>query len=630
MRPLPHNTSPSRSHLAALVLVILIAAWIGIHGLNVDSFWLDEYWSLHHAGGAFLGPRTLIDVWNGIAATDPWQAPLYYLLLNQWGAVAGWTEFAARALSLFIGLLTIAGTYRLGKALRSPVTGVTAAALLAVSAYFLYFFHEMRAYTLYAFFVPFMVWAYWRLVNGKTQALWYIVLLVTIVGALYTHYFAALTAVALGLFHVCFPRFGRGRAPAQTWWLITGVFVLALIAFLPWLHVLYQGLQQASSETGVRGANALTAAEAVRGLLHLFTNGSTLMFALLLALTLRRTREEGFVWFWALAVLGLLLLINALLGVLLEVRYMLALWPALAVLAGLGIDRLYRYRSSWAAAVVGLWIIGGVWVSVDADASRALSNPHWHLPWRELRAQLLPRVASGDEVVMLLPDWTWAVYHGDTQKYYLRDLPAGSVLMEQPEHIGAAQYAVQAQQAVASANRVWLASDPTQPLTHRDDFVQVLEQAQYQFCAAVEHDDRLNLDLFARPPAAEQFVQFGTEPYVRAAALTPLPPSVSHSLNLSHFFTTTDPAWAARHSIAFHLDSADQELVAQADYGIPSEMIACRDIDLLLDDVPAGRYSLLMTIYNWETGERLVPVDLASVQVMTDKRIVLGVIDVEP
>jgi uncharacterized membrane protein len=184
-----------------VIVVLLLVCWLGARGLDADAIWLDEYWSLYNAGGAMMGPISPAEVWNRIAERDPWQSPGYYLLLNLWGKVVGWTEFATRSLSLFGGLLAVAWTYRLGRDLISPFGGVAAAIALGLSAYFIYFLHEMRSYTLYVLFTPPMVWAYWKLLHRERKQA-YALLFLSITGALYTHYFAALTALFLGVFHV--------------------------------------------------------------------------------------------------------------------------------------------------------------------------------------------------------------------------------------------------------------------------------------------------------------------------------------------------------------------------------------------------------------------------------------------
>ncbi|MBK8033820.1 MAG: glycosyltransferase family 39 protein [Chloroflexi bacterium] len=486
--------------LMILLPLFLLVSWLGIRGLNLDSIWLDEYWSIYHAGGAYFEPRTPVDVWMHIGADDPWQPPLYYILLSQWGKLVGWSELAARSLSFFVGMIGIAMAYRLGRDLRSVTVGIATAVVLGSSAYYVYFLHEMRAYTLYVLLTLISAWAYWRLINGKRGLYLYALLFVGLVGALYTHYFAGLIGVVLGLYHLVTMRSRIFRERPLLWWQISGVFALAALAFLPWLLILIRGVTQALSETSVRGLGALSTEQVVRGVLYLFSNGSTGLLVALLGLSIQRRKESIFLWFCAFTLLTLLLAINARLGVLLEVRYLLALWSPLSLLGGLGIERLMQLRRVWGGAVLAVIVAGGVWVTLDPVSSSLLHNPHWHLPWRELRAALQTNVQPDDQVVFLLPDWTWAVYHDVEIDYYLHDLPVRHALIEQPDHYGFAQYQELARSDIGDSERVWVASTPAQPLNHRDEFELLLEQVGYHECVKVADTPELTLNLFARPP----------------------------------------------------------------------------------------------------------------------------------
>ena len=174
-------------------------------------------------------------MWNVIAAHDPWQAPGYYMLLSMWGEVAGWSEFAIRSLSLFAGLIGIAFTWRLARDLLSPQGALAAAVALGASAYYLYFFHEARAYTFYVLLAPMTVWAYRRF--ARTGRWPFALLLgVAMTGAVYVHYFAALTAVLLGVFHLSLGL--RWLGNSRRWWLLMGIFALCALLFLPWLGVM--------------------------------------------------------------------------------------------------------------------------------------------------------------------------------------------------------------------------------------------------------------------------------------------------------------------------------------------------------------------------------------------------------
>lgn len=614
------QSAPLRSvRYPILILTLLLATWLGARGLNADSYWLDEYASLYEAGGAYFGPLSPAQVWERISTQDPWQSPGYYLLLNQWGAWVGWTEFATRALSLFAGLLAIAWTYRLGRDLISPLGGLAAAVALGTSAYLLYFFHELRPYTLYVLFTSLMVWAYWRLVTRRPRRALYIWLLLGVAGALYTHYFAGLTAVALAVFHLLtWPRFRDRR---WLWWRVTAVFIISGLLFVPWLQSFLAGAAEAGRQSGIRGASALSAQDAITGLLYLFSNGSTGLFIVIAALGVQRAFRAALTGFWLLCVLGLLLLINAKFGVILEVRYLMALWPPLAILFGLGFSRVARIDWRVAGGMMAVWVAGGIWISLHTFPGYALHNPQWHLPWRTLRDQITAQVQADDRVIFLLPDWTWAVYHRDLMAFYLHDLPVKTALVEQPAYHGYSEFVSQEKTLVADASRLWVATAPQQPLNYRAEFDQVLADQGFLDCGIPAQRDDLRLDLYVQPPQTTG-IQFGTDPQFTLIPMTQLDITTPNPvLNLVAIWKATDPLAANQYSAAFHLENAAGELVAQVDYGVPTYPENCHAVDLPLENLPDGTYTLLTTVYAWETGTRVHPANAAA---QPDERVVLG------
>jgi hypothetical protein len=364
--------------------------------------------------------------------------------------------------------------------------------------------------------------------------------------------------------------------------------------------------------------------------LYLFSNGSSALLVLLLIFSIHRTKQAFFVWFWGLSVLIMLLLINARFGVLLEVRYLLALWIPLAIAAASGVERLTRYNGWLGVCIICIWVASGIWTSTAPQAAVALHNPHWHLPWREFRAELTPRVQSGDRAVFLLPDWTWAVYHEDEINYYLHDLPVEYALMEQPEHIGDDQYQQQAQTILTDASRVWVASTADQPLTHSDDFQSILDQNGFLQCETNTSANPLALELYGKVDentASE--VSFGPTPLITLTPVGELPAQGSDLASIPMIWTIDDPSVAPLYSFALHLQNADDQLVAQADYGIPQAEQACSVATISVHDLPAGEYTLFATVYAWETGERLAVQDAGNFTATPDSRIELGRIQVE-
>jgi hypothetical protein len=49
----------------------------------------------------------------------------------------------------------------------------------------------------------------------------------------------------------------------------------------------------------------------------------------------------------------------------------------------------------------------------------------------------------------------------------------------------------------------------------------------------------------------------------------------------------------------------NEQLVAQADYGLPNDPFVCRQTTLDLANLPPGMYTLSAVVYNWQTGAQM-------------------------
>ncbi len=223
-----------------LLLITLLALGLRLFGLDAQSLWYDEAFSVYLArmGLGEITARTAADI----------QPPLYYYLLHGWIRLLGDSEQALRGLSLLFGVLTVPLIYAVAWQLfaRLPGTyrrlaGLLAALLVAVSPLHVWYGQEARMYTLLTFLC--LLSSYLLLmvipmtVRGdnrwRTLALWAAYTLAN-VAALYTHYFAAFILGFQGLY-LFLVWWEAGLRPAR---LILGGLVsllLAALAFMPWL-----------------------------------------------------------------------------------------------------------------------------------------------------------------------------------------------------------------------------------------------------------------------------------------------------------------------------------------------------------------------------------------------------------
>ncbi|MEO8612807.1 MAG: glycosyltransferase family 39 protein [Chloroflexota bacterium] len=608
-----------------LIPLLLLSFWLGARALNEQAIWYDEYWSLHYAGGAFNGPLSPVDVLNGLAENDPWQAPGFFLLLNAWGALAGWSVFASRALALFIGLLSIAFMYRLGHDLFSQTAAVGAAVALGTSAFFIAYLHELRGYTLIALFSMLSVWAYWRVMRVERpsfgrQALF----VIAVAGLLYTHYFAAVTAAALALYHLLFVRKNRH------WWRVVVLMGLAGVLFLPWARVMLSAVSIATSAEAVtRQAATLDPAFATTQLLYLFSSGSLALFGLVGVFALRaQGRPARLVWVWALNGLALTLMINTRVPVLIHVRYLMMIVPALALLVGLGVDQFARVGVR-PIYLLSFWVIAGVWNGVDpnfmplalnGDGTRILQSSMTAIV-ATLHQHENPDDAAVFHIVPPGNEW-WITPMLD---YYMHD---ARLRYRQFEDIPGLQpdddYLRQARSFIDDAPFVWTAIMPAVPSPYQvSEFQRVLEP-EYADCGVVLAAPDITLTRYARKTALDTAdLHFGGGV---GLSLLEAPQQQDGQLSILLGIALAPTVPADTFSLGLHLDGADGNLAAQHDLGLPDAPFSCLSLRLDMSGLPAGDYGLKALVYNWQTGERL-PVITDSAE--SDNRAALSLIHLE-
>ncbi|KKU10545.1 MAG: Glycosyl transferase family protein [Candidatus Woesebacteria bacterium GW2011_GWB1_45_5] len=125
-----------------------------------QSLWLDE------ATSALVAKMPIAGMFADFLPGD-FHPPLYYLLLNAWGTVSGYSEVALRIPSLLAGMGTVYVVYRMA--------GRVPALLLATSGLHIYYSQEARMYALAALFVSLTVLFFIKTLHEKRvgDLVWY-------------------------------------------------------------------------------------------------------------------------------------------------------------------------------------------------------------------------------------------------------------------------------------------------------------------------------------------------------------------------------------------------------------------------------------------------------------------------
>ena len=204
-----------------------------VYHLDTQSIWYDEGLSITLAQQP---PAQAIAL---SAATD--HPPLHTLLLGAWLAVAGDSDFAARYLSVFFGVLMVALTFALGRQVAKRA-GSIAAGLMALSPFAVYYSQEARGYTLLTTLVLIATLAFARLRRGDRRRRIWLAYSAALSAALYTHYFAAFAWAAINVAYFADLTGFRKPVRSSVSWLTAQFIILAI--FAPWLP---KALAQAGS-----------------------------------------------------------------------------------------------------------------------------------------------------------------------------------------------------------------------------------------------------------------------------------------------------------------------------------------------------------------------------------------------
>ncbi len=449
---------------------MLLASAQSIGRIGTHALWYDEVLSLQMSGGAHFTAASLGEVLARVADDRGWP-PLYNVTLAVWGQLAGWSTFAARYLSLLVGVLSLAMMARLAHLLGMGKWGsVAAVSVLAFSAFYTYYLAEMRGYTLYMLVVLWQACAYWqaRQAPRLTFAAWATLALSTGV-VLLTHYIASVSLVGIGAHLLLTTRTRRGV------WLL-GALAAGTLLFSPWAIYALQAI--ATERAMQRGLDVITLAQ---GIAQAFSNGVPLLFLAAATLGALVAPRRAFLGLWAACMLVTALLFNSLTSFLFHVRHIIALLVPFALWLVAGGQKLR-------GVPLLLWIVAGV-VAQRSDTFMASLPRHvTPLPAAYFEAVVAIAACTAPEDALIFhtapTDTSWT--HDVVLGYYLHPLPnpyAQLDAMLDLRYINALamgfyygeDYAGRVRAVTGDAPAVWLFINPAVPLFEKfDTFAEVL------------------------------------------------------------------------------------------------------------------------------------------------------------
>lgn len=234
------KTKPSwENNLLPLVAIVIGAILVRFVGLARESFWNDEAFTGYAAQLPTLG-----DVFHFISFDV--HPPGYFAFIWGWARIFGMSDYALRASSAVAGVCLVPVTYRIGRQLFDPKTGLVAAVLAAFLFQSIYYSQELRAYIFLALFsaisFSLLIDCLRDLAENKRQpVLRYICLLLYCGLNGYFHYFGLLFSVLVAATLVIYAfYFQRQRKIA----LLFGFGFLAM--YLPWAPVVLRSVGKTS------------------------------------------------------------------------------------------------------------------------------------------------------------------------------------------------------------------------------------------------------------------------------------------------------------------------------------------------------------------------------------------------
>ena len=346
------TTGESRSVKIAstllLVVILVLATALRLQDLDRTSIWYDEAVSWSQSNGSF-------QVLLASVATDNYP-PLHNIVLWLTMPVIGDSESALRLPSAVLGVLAVWLTFLIGKVLVGRITGLTAAALLALSPFHIWYSTEARMYALLATCGLIFLLSTLKLLQTPS-ARWFAILALSGALFLYSHVYALLAFAAVGSLCAFFTlldlvRTGNlRRSNAFRACLAMGISTLA---FLPWLYLLAiraRSVAEAGFWIAFPDRVFLKAmASSIAGSLIFFWILVALTALCLLPTTFLRAspdqhapesqRALAVCFVYTLGPVLLAYLYSLLVQPILFDRYLIASWPGLLLLAATGAHRL--------------------------------------------------------------------------------------------------------------------------------------------------------------------------------------------------------------------------------------------------------------------------------------------------
>lgn len=186
----PDEVAPKRPVWVSIGVVVALVAAVAARFATTSDLWLDEALTVNIAR---LPLRQIPQALRGDGSP-----PLYYMLLHVWMSVFGSGDFAVRALSGVMAVVSLPLAWAVGRRLSGRTVGWAAVLLLASSPFAIRYGIEVRMYSTVVAFSLVGMLALMEVLQKKSWQ-WSALLALATSALLFTHYWAFYLVAATGV-----------------------------------------------------------------------------------------------------------------------------------------------------------------------------------------------------------------------------------------------------------------------------------------------------------------------------------------------------------------------------------------------------------------------------------------------
>ncbi len=253
-----------------IIIVLIIGIYFRFVNLDYKIYWFDETYTLLRVSGyteaemlkdVFKGDvikaenlqkyqhinpeKHLINTINSLVLEDVQHPPFYYILARWATQLFGNSITAIRGLSALISLLVLPAIYWLCIELfELPLMGWLAMIFISISPFHFIFAQEAREYSLWTLTIVLSSASLLRAIRCKNHFNW-LIYSISIACSYYTFPLSILVAISHGIYILIIEKFSWDKTLKY----YTLASVVALLAFSPWLWVIFHNISGFSNTT---------------------------------------------------------------------------------------------------------------------------------------------------------------------------------------------------------------------------------------------------------------------------------------------------------------------------------------------------------------------------------------------